>query len=162
MQLWEESSNDTLTYHIAKTYLLEHEPELIWIGMSQSDDWAHVDRYDRVLDYLHLTDRLLAELWQTIEEHPTYGGKTTLIITTDHGRGLKANDWVDHDDTIPGSDAIWLAVIGPDTPALGDRVPPGTVHQADIAATVLLLLGLDPHDFNPNAGPPLPGVISMK
>lgn len=159
MQLWEEGSNDTLTYHIAKAYLLEHQPTLMWIGMSQSDDWAHADRYDRLLAYLHLTDRLLADLWATIEAHPAYSGKTTLIVTTDHGRGLSATDWQEHDETIPGSEAIWLAAIGPDTPPAGDKVPV-TVHQGDIAATIVELLGLDPHAFNPTAGPPLPGVLS--
>ena len=162
MQLWEESSNDTLTYHIAKAYLLEHEPELMWLGMSQSDDWAHADRYDRLLEYLHLSDKLLADLWTALQAHPAYSGKTTLIVTTDHGRGLTPADWAEHDETIPGSEAIWLAVIGPDTPALADQVPAGTVHQGDIAATIVQLFGLDPNAFNPNAGPPLPRVVSPK
>ncbi len=134
----------------------------MWLGLSQSDDWAHADRYDRLIEYLHLADRQLQDLWTTIESHPTYRGKTTLIITTDHGRGLEATDWAEHDATIDGSDVIWLAVIGPDTPALGDDVPAGTVYQADIAATILQLLGLDPDTFNPDAGPPLPGVMSNK
>jgi hypothetical protein len=29
------------------------------------------------------------------------------------------------------------------------------VHQADIAATLLGFLGLDPRKFNPEAGPPI-------
>ena len=161
-QLWEESSNDTLTYHIAKEYLNEHEPRLLWLGMSQSDDWAHADRYDRLLEYLHLTDRLLADLWATIEANPRYKGKTTLIVTTDHGRGLGPSDWAEHDETIPGSESIWLAVIGPDTPHLGEAVPEGTVYQADIAATIVQLFGLNPDSFNRDAGPPLPGVISAR
>lgn len=162
MQLWEESSNDTLTYRIAKAYLVKYEPRLLWIGMSQSDDWAHADRYDRLLEYLHLTDRLLADLWTTIEAHPAYRGKTTLIVTTDHGRGSGPADWAEHDESIPGSEAIWLAAIGPDTPKLGDQVPAGTVHQADIAATIVKLFGLDPEAFNPAAGPPLPGLIATE
>jgi hypothetical protein len=159
MQLWEESSNDSLTYYISKDYLLEHEPRLLWLGMSQSDDWAHADRYDRLLDYLHLTDQLLQDLWSTLQAHPAYRGTTTLIVTTDHGRGLGPVDWAEHDETIPGSEDIWLAIIGPDTPPLGTKVPAGTVYQADIAATIVALFGLDPAKFNPNAGPVLPGVI---
>ncbi len=159
MQLWEESSNDTLTYYIAKEYLHEHEPRLLWLGMSQSDDWAHADRYDRLLDYLHLTDSLLQDLWTSLQSHPQYRGTTTLIITTDHGRGLGPVDWAEHDEPIPGSEDIWLAIIGPDTPPLGTRVPAGTVYQADIAATIVTLFGLDPTKFNPNAGPVLPAVI---
>lgn len=162
MQLWEEGSNDTLTYYIAKEYIGKYEPRLLWIGMSQSDDWAHADRYDRLLDYLHLTDKLLQDLWTTLQANPTYRGNTTLIVTTDHGRGLGPIDWAEHDETIPGSDAVWLAIIGPDTPQLGTKVPAGTVHQADIAATMVTLFGLDPATFNAKAGPPLPGVMSAE
>ena len=160
MELWEESSNDGLTYRIAKAYLLAHEPRLTWIGFGQSDDWSHADRYDRLVEYLHLADRWLADLWATIEQHPAYQGKTTLIVTTDHGRGLLPEDWAEHDETIPGSESIWLAVIGPDTPALGERVPEGTVYQGSVATTIAQLLGLDPEAFNADAEPPLPGVAS--
>lgn len=160
MELWEESSNDGLTYRIARAYLRAHQPRLMWIGFGQSDDWSHADRYDRLVEYLHLADRWIADLWATIEEHPAYRGKTTLIVTTDHGRGLTPSDWAEHDQTIPGSEAIWLAVIGPDTPALGERVPEGTLYQGSVATTIAELLGLDPADFNPEAEPPLPGVVA--
>ena len=49
-----------------------------------------------------------------------------------------------------------------DLPALGEHVPAGTVHQSDIAATVVELFGLDPAAFNPDAGPPLPGVVNNR
>jgi Sulfatase len=162
MELWDESSNDAITYRIAKQYLRAYRPRLLWIGYSQSDDWAHADRYDRVLDYLHLADRLIEDLWNTLQSLPAYKDQTTLIVTTDHGRGLTPTDWQEHDETIPGSEAIWLAVIGPDTPALGDHVPAGTVHQSDIAATIVELFGLEPAAFNPDAGPPLPQVVSAE
>lgn len=159
MELWEESSNDALTYRIAKAYLEEHTPRFMWLGFGQSDDWAHADRYDNLLSYLNHADGWLADLWHFLETNPDYAGKTTLVVTTDHGRGLTSTDWQEHDETIPGSELIWVAIIGPDTPARGDRVTPGTHHQADIAATILGFFGLDAADFNPSAGPPLPGVL---
>ena len=160
MELWEESSNDALTYRIAKAYLLAQQPRLMWLGFSQSDDWAHADRYDQLLDYLHLADSWIADLWATLQAHPAYRGTTTLIVTTDHGRGLLPDDWAEHDETIPGSEAIWVAVIGPDTPALGINVPAGTLQQGALAPTLVQLLGLDANAFNPDAAPPLPGVAS--
>ena len=161
MELWEESSNDALTWQIAKAYLRTHEPRLLWLGLTQSDDWSHADRYDRLLEYLHLADRMIADLWATLESIPAYRGRTTLLVTTDHGRGLTAADWAEHDQSIPGSEAIWLAVIGPDTPSLGDRVPEGSVYQGSVATTIVRLLGLDPATFNPAAPPPLPGVVRV-
>jgi hypothetical protein len=156
MQLWEESSSDVLTFRIALAYLRKHEPRVLWIGLGQSDDWAHARRYDRLLDYLRLADGLLAELWQTLQSLDGYRGRTTLIVTTDHGRGRTPADWTEHDAGIEGSQDIWIAILGPDTPALGEASDFPDATQSDIAATLLQYLGLDARDFNPDAGPPLP------
>jgi hypothetical protein len=155
MGLWEDSSNDVLSFRLAQAYLQKHHPRFLWIGMGQSDDWSHADRYDRLLDYLHLADRLIGELWTALQADSAYRGRTTLVITTDHGRGLTPEDWVEHDAAIAGSDDIWLAAIGPDTPPRGEAGPLPTVYQRDIAATIISLYGLDPARFNPRSGAPI-------
>lgn len=155
MEMWEEGSNDVLTFRIALAYLRKHTPRVMWIGLSQSDDWAHARRYDRLLDYLHLADELLAQLWTTLQGIDAYRDKTTLVVTTDHGRGLTPKDWAEHDAGIEGCQDIWIAVIGPDTPDRGEVTDTATVHQSDVAATMLALLGLDYRDFDPAAGPPI-------
>ena len=155
MELWEEGSNDVLTTRIALAYIKAQKPRVLWLGLSQSDDWAHARRYDRLLDYLHLADQLLAQLWSTLQSIDQYRDRTTLVITTDHGRGLTPKDWPEHDAGIEGCDDIWIAVIGPDTPDRGELAPAETVHQSDVAATMLKLLGLDYREFNPAAGPPI-------
>lgn len=157
-QLWEETSNDVLTFRIAKEYLLKNRPRLLWLGLGQSDDWAHARRYDLVLDFLHQADTMLADLWQTLQSTEPYRGRTTLIVTTDHGRGRTPADWAEHDFGIEGSQDIFIAVIGPDTPATGEAEDVADVHQGDIAATILQHLGLDWRDFHPDARPPVPSV----
>jgi hypothetical protein len=162
MQLWEESSNDVLTFRMALGYLQRHEPRVLWIGLGQSDDWAHARRYDRLLDYLTLVDGLIGELWQTLQSNEHYRGRTTLVITTDHGRGRTPKDWAEHDVGIEGSQDTWLAIIGPDTPALGEvRNQPG-MTLSNVAATMLQYLGLDYRQFNPAAGPPVPGSFAPR
>ena len=156
MQLWEESSNDVLCFRIAMAYLKKYQPRVMWLGLGQSDDWAHERRYDLVLDFLHLADSELSDLWRTLQSMDRYRDNTTLIITADHGRGRTPQDWAEHDAGIQGSQDIWIAVIGPDTPALGEAKNFPDVTQSDVAATVLQYLGLDWRDFNPNAGPPIP------
>jgi hypothetical protein len=159
MELWEEGSNDALTFRLALAYLKQHQPRVLWLGLGQSDDWAHARRYDRLLDYLHLADSLLEELWGTLQSMDGYRDRTTLIVTTDHGRGRTPQDWVDHDTGIEGSQDIWIAIIGPDTPARGEVSNHPGVTQSDIAATMLQYLGLDHRKFNPDAGPPISGSL---
>ena len=160
LQLWEESSNDTLTFRLALSYLQRHQPRVLWLGFGQSDDWAHARRYDRLLDYLQLVDRHLGQLWATLQSMDRYRGNTTLIITTDHGRGRTPADWAEHDAGIEGSQDIWIAIIGPDTPAQGEVRGQAGVTQGDVAATMLQYLGLDHRDFNPDGGPPIPGSLA--
>ena len=159
MQLWEESSNDVLTFRIALAYLKKHKPRVMWLGLGQSDDWAHARRYDLVLDYLKLTDSELAELWHTLQSMDEYRGRTTLIVTVDHGRGRTPADWAEHGAGIQGSQDIWVAIIGPDTPAIGEAKDFPEVTQSDLAATMLQYLGLDWRKFNADAGPPIPGSL---
>jgi arylsulfatase A-like enzyme len=158
MGLWEEGSDDILTFHMVSAFVQKNQPRVLWWALKDSDDWAHADRYDRYLEFLHMADRLIGELWNTIQAMDFYRDKTTLIITGDHGRGLQGKDWAEHDITIPGSDDIWLAVIGPDTPDLGEMTTPGTVYQGQVAATILHYLGVDYLKLDPKALPPvLPG-----
>ncbi len=154
---WEETSSDVLTWRIAREYLRKNRPRILWLGLGQSDDWAHARRYDLVLEYLHIADGLLADLWHTLQSTEPYRGRSTLIITTDHGRGRTPADWAEHDAGLQGSQDIWLAVIGPDTPALGEARNFADVTQGTVAATMLRHLGLDWREFDPDAAPPVPG-----
>jgi hypothetical protein len=159
MALWEEGRSDAVTFNLALEYLKTQRPRLLYIALGESDDWAHAKRYDRLLDYLEVLDSYLKTLWETIESSDGYRGRTTLILTTDHGRGITASDWDDHDEGVEGSEDIWIAVIGPDTPHRGEVAPYPTVYQADVAATLLRFFRLDAKRFNPEAGPPIPAAF---
>jgi bisphosphoglycerate-independent phosphoglycerate mutase (AlkP superfamily) len=101
-------------------------------------------------------DAYVRELWETMQALPEYRGQTTFIITCDHGRGSGLEEWKEHGVSQHGSENIWVAVIGPDTPPLGERSGPPAVVQAQIAATVAALLGRDFRTAVPAAAPPLP------
>jgi arylsulfatase A-like enzyme len=88
-----------------------------------------------------------------------YRDNTTLIITTDHGRGRTPADWAEHDAGIQGCQDIWIAILGPKTPAIGEARDYADVTQSDVAATMLQYLGLDARDFNAAAGPAIPGSL---
>jgi Metalloenzyme superfamily len=155
MALWEEGRSDAVTMGIALDYLTTVRPRLLWIALDESDDWAHARRYDRLLDLLQVYDNFLRRLWEAIESMDGYRGHTTIVMTTDHGRGRTARDWVDHGEKTAGSEEIWCAVIGPDAPRQGEARATPSVRQSDVAATILRLLGLEARDWNPAAGPPI-------
>ena len=90
---------------------------------------------------------------------PQYRGTTTFIITTDHGRGSGLTEWKEHGVEERGSENIWIAVIGPDTRALGERRGGSTVVQAQIAATLAAFLGRDYPAAVPRAALPLSDVL---
>ena len=138
--------------------LHDHQPRVLFVGYGETDNWAHSGRYDLVLHSAHAFDHFVEELWHTLEALPAYHDQTTYIITTDHGRGSGPTDWKEHGTDQPGSENIWIAVLGPDTRPLGERAQ-GEVTQAQIAATVAALLGKDYRHAVPTAAAPIADVL---
>jgi hypothetical protein len=90
-----------------------------------------------------------------MQSMPEYRDRTTFLVTTDHGRGEGPENWKHHDWNVEGAQNMWIAALGPDTPALGERRNVSPVTQSQIAATVAALLGRDWKAQNPAAGPPI-------
>lgn len=156
---WDTVRHDTVTAGLALGYLEEHEPRLLYLALGETDDWAHARRYDRVIEMARFFDETLRRLWKVLESREPYRGRTTVIITTDHGRGLTPDEWTDHGESVPGAEEIWLAIVGPDTPARGELGPAPTVALANVAATVLRHLGLDPAEYDPAAEAPVEAIL---
>ncbi len=140
-------------------YVQKNDVRVLFVGYGETDNWAHSGRYDLVLDSAHQFDRFSEELWETMQSIPAYRDQTTFIITTDHGRGSGPVDWKEHGVDQKGSENIWIAVIGPDTRAMGERVNLAPVTQAQIAATLAAFLGKDYARDVPSAAQPLSEVL---
>lgn len=165
---------ETLTMRAALDALREQKPRVLYVGLGDTDELAHMGRYDDTLTAINRDDDFIAELWRMAQADPAYRGKTTLIVTTDHGRGATGAGgaaWTEHGSAesvrldpegftipdpagFPGSEAIWLAAIGPGVQA----APPGRacLGQNQIAASALAALGQDWKAFDSGAGAPLP------
>jgi hypothetical protein len=145
---------------------LEHTPpRVLFVGLGETDEWMHAGRYDLALEAAHRADGFLRHLWEKLQSMPEYRGTTALIVTTDHGRGLGAEDWKDHGAEVAGSEDIWLAAMGPGVPALGERSHLGPSSQAQVASTIAELLGFDWHTERPDAAPALrlaPGLSARR
>lgn len=148
--LGEETRLDFLTYEYAKQYLKQYKPKVLYIAFDETDDLAHGGIYKLYLKEAHKEDGFLKQLWDYIQSDPQYKGKTTLLITCDHGRGdVPLENWTDHGDKTPNSEQTWFAVIGPDTPAGGEVKTQTTTYHKQLAQTLSMLLGFD---FKANAG----------
>lgn len=152
---WSTVRQNVFTEALALAYLEEHRPRLLYLAYDETDEWAHARRYDRTLGAIRKFDDSLKRLWQKLQSISTYRDRTTLIITTDHGRGRGPADWTSHGSEVPGAAEIWIAIIGPDTPARGIVTGAGPVFQSQIAATIIKCFGLDPGRYHPDARPPL-------
>jgi len=150
---------DGLLQQTLLEYVRAKKPRFLFVGFGETDEWAHNGRYDLVLQSAHSVDGFLRELWQTMQAMPEYRGKTTFIVTTDHGRGDGPENWKHHDWNVEGAENMWIAVLGPDTPALGERKNAPRVTQSQIAATAAALFGKDWNTQNPKAARPIQEAI---
>ncbi len=152
---WDLIRPDAFTFRLAMGYLKTQKPRLMYLALDETDDWAHDGKYGLVLDSYARTDRQLQELWEWLESDPQYRGRTTLIVTTDHGRGNTVADWRSHGKDIEGAQDIWIAIAGPDSPRRGEWRNAETVFQNQIAGTVAGLFGLDVSELSSTAGRPI-------
>lgn len=147
---WSSVRLDAFTHHYALETLKEETPRLLYIAYGETDDFAHNGNYEAYLKSTLQTDKFISDLWGFVQNHETYRDKTTFIITTDHGRGtVPLETWQHHGTDIDGADEIWLAAIGPDTPALGEISNTDPIYQTQIAKTVACFLGLDYRNKKP-------------
>ena len=152
---WEYGPFDAPVVHAALTSLRTDSPRVLYLMLGEGDEWAHEGRYRLYLDAATRADRFIERLWTALQNMPAYRGRTTLLITTDHGRGATTKDWTDHGREVPAAERTWIAAIGPDVPALGIRRGVD-VTAAQIAATVAAAVGEDFNAFAPKAAPPIP------
>jgi hypothetical protein len=156
----EEDVGNSLLQIPLLDYIKTGEPRVLFVAYGETDNWAHQGRYDLVLESAHRVDFFVQQLWDTMQSMQQYRGRTTFIVTTDHGRGSGLSEWKEHGIEQKGSENIWIAVMGPDTAALGERHDIAPVTQAQIAATLAAFLGKDYRRAVPRAAPPLSMVLN--
>ncbi|MDD9891284.1 MAG: alkaline phosphatase family protein [Gammaproteobacteria bacterium] len=170
---WPTVRNDFFTHQYALSYLRRERPKVLFISYGETDDFAHDGEYDQYIYAAHRTDRFIEEIWTTLQSMEQYRDNTVLFITVDHGRGENPlASWMHHSsqaatqrpnsglthysDGIVGSEATWLAAVGPgvaDTGLL--RTGANCLTSDRIAATLMELLDEDFRNYNPAMGSPI-------
>ena len=172
---WHNVRFDAFTYRYAKDYLTTVKPKLLVIALGETDDFAHDGKYDQYLYAANRSDKIIEDLWLTLQAMPDYKDNTNLLIITDHGRGSTPANWQHHasqrslkgymkglkhfPDGIVGSEHIWFAALGPDIKAQGEVKTSRELTQQQFAATALKLLGESPTLFNPKAAKEIKEVL---
>lgn len=133
--------NDSITFHLAFEDLKRNRTRMLYIALDETDEHSHGGHYDQYLLAAHRADQWISNLWIWLQSQPDYKDHTTLIISTDHGRGRNdRKNWRNHGRLTLGSDEIWIAAIGPDTPAHGE-MKGSQIYQKQLAKTLAALLG---------------------
>jgi hypothetical protein len=154
---WDNEPFDAPVVYAAIEALRTSKPRVLYVMLGEGDEWAHEGRYDLYLDAAERGDRFIKRIWDTLQSLPQYAGKTTLLVTTDHGRGATIKDWTDHGSKVPAAESTWIAAMGPGVPALGVREDV-TVTTSQLAATIAAVVGQDFRAASPAAAAPLPGI----
>ncbi len=147
--------HDVFTAFYAIEYMKRNHPRAVFIGLDETDSYAHGGMYDQYLHAAHRADEIVKKIWAFIQSDPQYRNNTTLIITTDHGRGRgywhdKLN-WRSHGRLAFGSGEVWVAALGPQIDPVGENQAKQKLTLSQVASTVAMSLGIDYNNAKPVA-----------
>ena len=135
-------SLDVFAHYQAVSFLKSKRPKVLFISYGETDEFAHEGEYKYYLDAAHQFDEWVGEIWNWVQSQPDYKNKTTLLITTDHGRGdIKKEEWTSHGQSIADAYQTWFAVIGPKVKGLGEIKSNQQWYQKQLAQTAASLTG---------------------
>jgi hypothetical protein len=139
------ASPDELSVYIAKQLMRQLAPSLLWITLHDIDI-AHSGAFSLYLAGIQRTDRLCAELWQTIQNEPEYANKTTMFILPDFGRDSDidpgGNGFQHHRTGDALSRTTWMMALGPEVKR--NVVVDRPVESVDLIPTLGAYFGFDP------------------
>ncbi len=144
----ESERADDITYAFAMETLREEHPKVFYVGFGDTDEFTHAGEYDNYLEACTWTDGFIRDIVEFCEADPFYKGKTTYILTCDHGRG-RGPAFRHHGESTRGSDETWFIAFGKGVPALGETTDNGVFYTKQFAATIAGILGID---FTPSNG----------
>lgn len=129
---------DAETAKIALHYLSVVRPKMLWLGLGDTDEYAHRHDYPEYLDALRRADATIGALFDELDRMGEWGRSTTVFVTTDHGRGPS---WSDH-GAHPSASRVFLLAAGGSVPKRGLVINDQPYRLADIAPTIRALLAL--------------------
>lgn len=128
-----EESLDGYIKYMSLTYLKKYKPNAMYLSYGDTDELAHSGNYPEYLKAAHRFDEFIKCIYEYVNNDPEYKGKTTILITTDHGRGdIIKTQWTSHGQKIKDSHQIWYAMIGKGVEPLGEVKFNEQIYQKDL------------------------------
>jgi hypothetical protein len=134
---------DRYTWDLALRYLDRFHPRILYVGLGDPDEWAHLDDRDAYQAAVRALDDRLEALFERLAAMGEYGAGASVLVTTDHGRG-EGEHWSIHGAGYPGSNLAWLFASTPATRSTPGGSGRGRLDQLSIRPTIEALLGLPP------------------
>jgi phosphopentomutase len=111
----------------------------MFVGLGETDEYAHRGDYRSYLAALHRADAIVGRLATQVALLTAAGHPSTLLITTDHGR---ASGFSTHGGDSPESSRVWLVATGAGILARGTTSSNAPRHLSDVSQTLRSVLGL--------------------
>lgn len=129
---------DASTAEIALDVLRRREPQFLFVGLGETDEYAHRGDREGYVAALKSADAFLERLEDTLRDEGL-ASSTAILVTTDHGR---ADSFRDHGWGWPESKRVWLVAKGAGIEARGAVASPTERRLANVGGTVKRLLGV--------------------
>ncbi|NQV41215.1 MAG: T9SS type A sorting domain-containing protein [Candidatus Marinimicrobia bacterium] len=141
-QYHEAGVTDTDVWNETQQIIASQSPRFLLMYLADVDSKGHSGVWDDYIDAISIADGIIGALWTTLQADTAYAGKTTMLITNDHGR--HDYNFQGHGDDCAGCRHIQLLAIGPDIQSGLVSDTPRTIP--DIAPTIGALLGFTIED----------------
>ncbi len=140
------TGGDLNTMGVVLSLLATHTPRFMVVNLPDVDVRAHAEDWEGYLAAISRADSLVGVLWDFLQNDPAFAGRSTLVVTADHGRHdnlpLEAHDgFANHGDGCEGCRHIWVVAAG--VGIRSSTVVSGRNVQVDLAATLARLMGID-------------------
>jgi hypothetical protein len=148
-------TGDEFTFLVSTEVMRRFAPSLLVITFSDVEV-AHFGSYSMHLAGIRTMDRLVFELWNLVQAHPAYSGRTTLFVLPEFGRdfdGSNTNGFFNHRAIDDSTSLTWMMCLG--EAARSPDVVERPVQHIDICPTIASLFGIKDLDL---PGTPLPGL----
>ena len=149
------ATGDEFTYLVSTEVMRRFAPSFLAITFSDMEV-AHFGSYSLHLAGIRTVDRLVFELWNTIQTLPSYKDKTTLFVLPEFGRdldGSTTNGFFNHRQNSESTRMTWMLCLGEAVRRAQTIENP--IEQIDICPSIARLFELKGLDL---PGKPLPGL----